>query len=68
MEDCGDGGPIRKYRKVLRESVKVASTNGGFRKVQHIVATYEQTNKRLSYFYPKGTVAEDGIHTKPLQL
>ena len=67
LEDCGDG-PMSKYRKVLEEAVKVTSTNRGFRRVQHSVATYEQTKKGLSYFYPKRIVEEDGIHTKPLNL
>ena len=68
LEDCGDGGPMSNYRKVLEESVNVTSTNRGFRTIQHSVATYEQTKKGLSYFYPKRTVEEDGIHTKPLHL
>ena len=59
---------MSKYRKVLEESVNVASTNRGFRTIQHSVATYEQTKKRLSYFYPRRIVEEDGIHTKPLHL
>ena len=42
LEDCG-GGPTSKYRKVLEESVKLTSTNRGFRTTQHSVATYEQT-------------------------
>ena len=33
-----------------------------------MVATYEQTKKRLSYFYPKRQVQDDRIHTKPLNL
>ena len=33
----------------------------------HSVATYKQTEKGLSFFYPKRAV-EDGIHTKPLDL
>ena len=33
-----------------------------------MVATYEQTKKGLSYFYPKRQVQDDGIHTKPLNL
>ena len=53
LEECGDGGPMSKYRKVLEEAVNVTSTNGEFRTIQHSVATYEQTNKGLSYFYPK---------------
>ena len=59
---------MSKYRKVLEEAVNVTSTNRGFRTIQHSVATYEQTKKGLSYFYPKRIVEEDGIHTKPLHL
>ena len=66
LEDCGDG-PMSKYRKVLEQAVNVTSTNRGLRTIQHSVATYEQTKKGLSHFYPK-RIAEDGIHTKPLYL
>ena len=59
---------MSKYRKVLEEAVNVISTNRGFRTKKHIVATYEQTKKGLSYFYPKRPVEDDGIHTKPLDL
>ena len=68
LEDCGNGGPMSKYRKSLEESVKVTSTNRGFRTIQHSAPTYEKTNKGLSYFYPKRMVEEDGINTKPLHL
>ena len=67
LEDCGDG-PMAKYRKVLDELVNVTSTNGGFRTVHHSVATYEQTKKGLSYFYPNVIVDVDGIHTRPLNF
>ena len=67
LEDCADG-PMSKYRKVLQEAVNVTSTNRGFRTIQHSVATYEQTKKGFSYFYPKRIVEEDGIRTKPLHL
>ena len=67
LEDCGDG-PMSKYRKVLEEAVNVTSTNRGFRTMKHSVATYEQTKKALSDFYPKRLVEEDGIHTIPLDL
>ena len=66
LEECGDAGLMSKYRKVLEEAVNVTSTNRGFRTIQHSVATYEQTKKGLSYFYPKRIVEEDGILTKPL--
>ena len=64
LEDCSDGGPMSKYRKVLEESVNVTSINRGFRTIQHSVATYEQKKKGLSYFYTKRIVEENGIHTK----
>ena len=67
MEECGDGGPMSKYRKDLEEAVNITSTNRGFQAIQHSDAMYEQTKKRLSYFYPK-KVEGNGIHTKPLQL
>ena len=67
LEDCGDG-PMAKYRKLLDEFIIVTSTNRGFRTVHHSVATYEQSKKGLSYFYPKRIVDADGIHTPPLNL
>ena len=61
LEEC-------EYRKVLEEAVNVTSTNRGFRRIQHSVATYEQTKGGLSYFYPKRIVEEDELYTKPLHL
>ena len=54
LEDCGDGS-MSKYRKVLEEAVNVTSTNRGFRTIQHSVATFEQTKKRLSYFLSRSS-------------
>ena len=68
LKEYGDGGPRPKNRKVLEEAVIVTSAKRGFRTFQHSVATYEQTKKGLSYFYPKRIVEEDGIHKKPLPL
>ena len=59
---------MSKYRKVLEDAVNVTSTNRGFRTKKHSFATYQETKKVLSYFYPKRLVEEDGIHTKPLGL
>ena len=42
IEDCGDG-PMSKYHKVLEEVVNMSLTNRGFRTLQHLFATYEQT-------------------------
>ena len=67
LEDCGDG-PMAKCRKVLDEFINVTSTNRGFQTVHHSVATYEQTKKGLSYFYPKRIVDVDDIHSRPLNL
>ena len=58
---------MTKYPKVLEEAVNVTSTNRKFRTIKHSVATYQQTKKGLSYFYPKRFVEVDGIHTKPLE-
>ena len=67
IEDCGDGS-MAKYRKFLDEFINVTSSNRGFRTVHHSGATYEQTRKGLSYFYPKRIVDSDGIHTSPLNF
>ena len=50
LEDTGDGS-MSKYRRVLDEAVNLKSTNRGFKNSNHLVGTYEQTKKRLSYFY-----------------
>ena len=67
LEDTGDG-PMSKYRRVLDEAVNLKSTNCGFKTSNHLVGAYEQTKRRLSYFYPKKEVLNDGIHNKPLIL
>ena len=67
LEDCGDS-PMAKYRKVLDEFINVTSINRGVRTGHNSVATFEQTKKGLSYFYPKRIVDADGIHTRPLSL
>ena len=41
---------MAKYRQVLDEEVKLNSTNRGFKTINHAVATYDETKKRLSYF------------------
>ena len=67
LEDSRNG-PMAKHKIVLDEEVDLTSTDRGFRTINHMVATYEQTKKGLSYFYPKRQVKDDGIHTKPLNL
>ena len=53
---------MSKSRKVLEEINIVSSLIRGFRSLQHSVATYEQTEKILSDFYPIRKVQQDGIH------
>ena len=67
LEETGDG-PFEKYRRVMEEIINSTSTNRGFRTINHCVATYEQTKKGLSHFYPKLKVLSGGIHTGPLNL
>ena len=59
---------MENYRKVLDEAINLNSTNRGFRTINHLVATYEQTKKGLSNIYPKRQVQDDGVYTKPLNL
>ena len=61
LEETGDG-PMEKYRRVMDKIINLTLTNRGFRTINHCVATYEQTTKGLSYFYPKRVVLADGIH------
>ena len=67
LEENGDG-PLEKYRRVTDEIINLTSPNGGFRTINHCAATYEQTKKGLSYFYPKRIVQSDGIHSAPLNI
>ena len=67
LEDSGNG-PVPKYQKVMDEKVNEKSTNRGFRTINHVVATYEQTKKGLSYFCLKRKVQIDGLHTVPVNL
>ena len=41
---------MTKYRRVLDEAVNLTCTNKGFRTINLMVATYEQTKKGLCYF------------------
>ena len=67
LEENGDE-PMEKYRCVMDEIINLTSTNRGFRTINHCVATYEQTKKGLSYFYPKRIVQSDSIHTAPFNI
>ena len=67
LEKYGNG-PMLKYRNVFDEAINLSSTSRKIRTSYQMLATYEQTKKVLSYFYPKRQVQDDGIHAKPLTL
>ena len=67
LKDCRDG-PFKELQSAGGLSVNVTSTIRELQTIQQNVATHEQPKKGLSYFYPKTTVEEDEIHTKPLHL
>ena len=50
---------MAKYRRVRDKAVNLTSTNRGIRIVSHMMATYKQTKRGLSNFYPKRQV-QDG--------
>ena len=52
----------------MEDNIFLTSTNNGFWTNNHCIATYDQTKKRLSYFYPKRNELSNGIHTVPLNL
>ena len=61
--------PLDKYRNVLMHKQIIECINRGFRVVSNSkVCTYELKKNGLSYFYPKRKVANDGIHSEPLDI
>ena len=67
LKENGDG-PMEINQRLMDEIISLISTNRGFRTINNCIATYEQTKKRLSYFYPKRIVQSDGIHSAPLNI
>ena len=67
MEQRGER-PLEKYCRVLHEKINIISTNRGFRTNNHAVATYEQSKRGLSKFYPKRIVGNDGNYNQRLNL
>ena len=64
-EDSRDG-PRAENPKLFDETENLTPTNSGFRTKNHCVATYDQTNKVLSWFYPAQIVEAVGSRTLPL--
>ena len=59
---------LQKYRRVREHAVNIATTDRGFRTINHQILNYEQTKKGISFFYPKRIVDADGIHTTLLMI
>ena len=55
---------LEKYRSVTDKARDITLTNGGIWTNNHVVATYEENTRRLSYVYPKRNVENDGISTQ----
>ena len=66
LEDTGN--EPKSHRRIHEEAINLKSANFGFKTSNHLVGTYEQFEKGLSYFYPKKKVLKDRIHTGPLKL
>ena len=65
LEDCG----VALWQSIEKFWMNsLTSTNRGFRTVHYSVATYDQTKKGPSFFYPNRIVEADGIHTRLLSL
>ena len=59
---------VSHYEEALRKAQSGGGQNRGFRSMPDgHVYTYHQDRASLSYFYCKRLVAEDGIHTDPLE-
>ena len=57
----------QRFKKALEGSKDIA-TNRGFRMRDGQMVTYEQQKLRLSAYYDKRWVLEDGIHTEPIEF
>ena len=55
LQESADG-PMSRYCRVLLEVIILTSSKKFFRTIQHAVATYEQTKKCSSSFYPEKNV------------
>ena len=68
IQKAGNNINYKKFYDVLFNDNKDTVTNQGFRYIEGVMKTYEQTKKGLSYVYHKRIVQSDGISTKPLNI
>lgn len=59
---------IESFKNVLHTKENTTATNRGFRMVNNRIMSYLQEKKRVTYFYDKRKVLEDGISTEPLDI
>ena len=60
--------PDTLFSNVLNDAQPASGVNVGFRCIDNSVYTYNQERSGFSYFYCKRRVADDGIHTSPLDV
>ena len=68
IQKDGNNVNYQKFNDVLFNGHKDIVLNKGFRYIEGVMKTYEQTKKGLSYVYHKRIVQSDGISTKPLNI
>ena len=68
LEECGDGGPMSKFRKVLEEAVDATSKIEDLERFSILFLRMNKQRKDCLVFIKNKIVEEDGIHTKPLYL
>ena len=68
IQKAGNDINFKKFENILFGDKKDIAINRGFRMVDGVMKTYEQTKKGLSYAYCKRIVLEDGVSTKPLDI
>ena len=60
--------PTDKFESVLKTKKTKMSINRGIRLRGNSLFTYEQTKKAFVYFYCKRKIADDGIHSRALDI
>ena len=60
--------PILIFENVLKTQKPGVGTNIGFRAKDNTIFTYTQDRCGFSYYYCKRKIADDGIHSEPLDI
>jgi len=68
IQKQGNNVNYKKFENVLFGDKQDIAHNKGFRYVEGVMKSYEQTKKGLSYIYCKRVVLPDGVNTIPLNI